>query len=300
MQNSILILGASGRFGRHAATAFTAAGWKVTEFDRKTGDLNAQAAGVDVILNGWNPIYTDWTREVPVLTARVIAAAKSSGATVILPGNVYVFGHDAPQNFNDTTPHLAQNPLGRIRVNMEVAYRQSGVRTIVLRAGDYLDTKASGNMFDAMLLRRVAKNIIDYPGPLNTPHAWAFLPDLARATVELAEKRDTLAPFEDISFPGYTLTGAELHVAISAELGRKLTLKQMSWLPIRLISPFWPMGRRLVEMSYLWAKPHHLDGAKFARLLPKFRSTSSRLAIAQAVSFHVDPDQPVMRANVPV
>ncbi|NOX40069.1 MAG: sugar nucleotide-binding protein [Alphaproteobacteria bacterium] len=300
MRKSILVLGGSGRFGRHTAEAFAAAGWQVTKYDRKTGDLNRQATDVDVILNGWNPIYTDWAREVPALTKRVIRAAKSSGATVILPGNVYVFGHDAPQNFNDTTSHMAQNQMGRIRIEMEAAYRKSGVRTIILRAGDFLDTTASGNSFDMVLLRRIAKGIVDYPGPLNTPHAWAFLPDLARACVQLAEMRHSLSSFEDISFPGYTLTGAELHAAISAALDQKLTLKQMSWLPIRLISPFWPLGRRLVEMSYLWAKPHHLDGAKFVRLLPEFRATSLNAAIAQAVSFHVNPDQPVMRADVAV
>ncbi len=300
MQKSVLILGASGRFGRHAAEAFATAGWQVTKFDRKTGDLNRQAAKVDVILNGWNPIYTDWARAVPALTKQVISAAKSSGATVILPGNIYVFGHDAPQNLNETTPHMAQNQMGRIRIEMEAAYRKSGVRTIILRAGDFLDTTASANSFDLVLLRRIAKGIVDYPGPLNTPHAWAFLPDLARACVQLAEMRASLSPFEDISFPGYTLTGAELHAAISAALDQKLILKRMNWLPIRLISPFWAMGRRLIEMSYLWAKPHHLDGAKFARLLPNFSATSLNAAIAQAVSFYVNPDQPVMRTDLSV
>ncbi len=81
---------------------------------------------------------------VPVLHAQVIAAARQSGATVIVPGNVYVFGADTPGPWGQTTPHGAQNPLGRIRIDMEAAYRGAGVRTIILRGGDFIDTEASG------------------------------------------------------------------------------------------------------------------------------------------------------------
>jgi nucleoside-diphosphate-sugar epimerase len=298
MSKTVLILGPTGRFGRNGAEAFAAAGWRLRKFNRKTDDLKQMATGVDVILNGWNPTYTEWAGQVPALTEQVIAAAKITDATVIIPGNVYVFGKNAPQNFSHTTPHAATNPLGRIRIEMEAAYRRAGVRTIILRAGDFLDTTDSGNWFDMIILKKLAKGVFTYPGTTDTPHAWAYLPDLLRAAVDLAEKRDTLDRFEDIPFPGYTLTGTELRAAVEAATGNDLKIKLMGWMPIRLISPFWKMGRHLVEMSYLWRKPHHLDGAKLKRLLPDFKPTPLPTAIATAVSFHVNPDQPVVGANV--
>ncbi len=96
MTGSVLVLGGSGRFGRHASEAFWNAGWRVTQYDRARGDLTAAARGNDVIVNGWNPPYDRWADTVPALTAQVIAAARTSGATVIVPGNVYVFGEEAP------------------------------------------------------------------------------------------------------------------------------------------------------------------------------------------------------------
>ena len=45
MPRSVLILGPTGRLGRNAAQAFAAAGWSVTPFDRKTGNLMAEARG---------------------------------------------------------------------------------------------------------------------------------------------------------------------------------------------------------------------------------------------------------------
>ena len=154
MTGEVLILGGTGRFGRHVADAFASAGWTVRHFDRKTDDLMTAAQGADVIVNGWNPLYPAWARGVPQLTRDVIAAAKAAKATVILPGNVYVFGSGSGPLLDETTPHKAANPLGRIRIEMEAAYRSSGVRTILLRAGDFIDTAASGNWLDSVILAK--------------------------------------------------------------------------------------------------------------------------------------------------
>ncbi len=185
MSGRVLILGASGRFGRNAAEAFWNHGWTVKIFDRERDDLNELAKDADVIVNAWNPPYPDWAAQVPRLTAQVIEAAKVNDATVIIPGNVYVYGHDNGVVWSNETPHLATNPLGRIRIEMEAAYRDAGVKTIILRAGDYIDSEASGNWFDKVITKKVQKGTFSAPGPMNVPHAWSWLPDVARAAVQL-------------------------------------------------------------------------------------------------------------------
>lgn len=298
MTQTVLILGASGRFGRNAATAFRQAGWTVVAFDRTRDDLQGAARRADVIVNAWNPPYPDWARQVPGLHAQVIEAAKAAGATVIVPGNVYVFGAETPAPWGPDTPHRATNPLGRIRIEMEAAYRASGVRTIILRAGDFLDTEASGNWFDQIMIKPLARGRFTYPGNPDIAHAWAFLPDLTRAAVALAERRKALPQFCDVTFPGYTATGRDIAQALTQVTGRQVTLKQMSWLPLHLARPFWPMAGCLLEMRYLWNTPHRLDGAVFDALLPEFRQTPLIQAVAQAIppglrKGDVHPDQPV-------
>ncbi len=294
MTGKVLILGASGRFGKHMAEAFWNAGWQVTAFDRKTNRLPDAAQGMDVIVNGWNPPYPDWAREVPGFTKQVIAAAKAADATVILPGNVYVFGPGSGPRLAGDTPHKATNPLGRIRVDLEAAYREAGVKTILLRAGDFLDTEASGNWFDLIIAKNAAKGVTVAPGDPDAPHAWAYLPDFARAAVALAERRNMLDTFEDIPFPGYTLSLRELASLIEISTGKLQRVKRLNWLPILVASPFWKMGRSLAEMRYLWSMPHHLDGTRFDALLPDFRETDPLTAIGQALA-HLDihPNQTV-------
>ena len=104
MTKTVLILGGSGKIGSRAAEAFWNAGWQVRQFNRATDDMTRSAMGADVIVNGLNPpAYHDWERTIPAITEPVIAAAKASGAAVILPGNLYNYG-DQPGILDENTP----------------------------------------------------------------------------------------------------------------------------------------------------------------------------------------------------
>ena len=291
MSGLVLILGANGRFGRHAVDAFWNAGWRVRQFDRSSDDLATAARGADVIVNGWNPPYQHWARDLPKLTQQVIDAAKISGATVIVPGNVYVYGTSAPGILSGGTPHSATNALGRLRIDMEAAYRASGIRVINLRAGDFIDTEPSGNWFDAVITKKAQSGVVTNPGDETSPHAWAYLHDLARAAVKLAEMRDALDPYQEVLFPGYTLTLSELADLVERATGTEQTLRDFSWFSIRLAVPFWPMARHLLEMRYLWSMPHRIDGTQFHQLLPGFRATDPLTAIASALNQDIDPNR---------
>ena len=293
MTGTVLILGATGRFGRNAAEAFERHGWDVSRFDRKTGDLMQAARGADVIVNGWNPPYDQWAKLVPDLTRQVINAAKSAGATVVLPGNVYVYGDPLPNVLGPDTPHRATNPLGRIRRDLEGAYRASGVQTIVMRAGDYIDTEASGNWFDKVMVKDFVKGRFVYPGRRDVTHAFAYLPDLAEATVRVVEGRAALSAFEDIAFPGYALTGQELGDALAALAPQPLKISSFNWLPVRAMSPVWKLGRHLVEMRYLWDQSHMMDNDRFNALVPGFEPTPMLTALGRAVEHQIHPKKAV-------
>jgi uncharacterized protein YbjT (DUF2867 family) len=290
MTETVLILGATGRFGRNAAEEFGSRGWTVRGFNRKTDDLMRAARGADVIVNAWNPPYPDWTAEVPGLHARAIAAAKASGATVIVPGNVYVFGKDTPPPWGAHSAHDADNRLGRVRIAMERAYAQSGVPTILLRAGDFIDTRASGNWFDKVMTKKLGKGVLTYPGRPDIDHAWAFLPDVVRAAADLAERRADLPGFVDIPFPGYTLSGQQMAAALERAIGAPVRVEPMAWWPLALAGPVWPLARCLREMRYLWDTPHRLDGAGMDRWLPGFRPTPLDAALRLAVGV-TSPDR---------
>lgn len=279
-----LVLGASGRFGRNMAIALRARGWAVRNFRRGEDRLEDATRGVALIVNAWNPPYPRWASEVPQLHADVRRIARATGATVLIPGNVYGFGQQPQMPWREGTSQLATGSLGRIRLEMERAYERDGVRTIILRAGDFIDTEMSDNWLDRVILSKLAKGRVIWPGDPDVPHAWAYLPDMARAAVVLVENSANLDTFSTVHFPGYTLSGREIGELAGAALGTSLELRRMAWWPLQIARPVWPMARYLLQMRYLWSLPHALASDRFDNLLPGFQSTPPEAAIAAAVA----------------
>ena len=119
MANTILVLGATGGIGGEVARAFLKRGWQVKALTRRPDqaasarpDLNGvewvegdamnaasvicHAAGAQIIFHGAHPAnYANWEEWGIPMLENSVAAAKESGARLILPGNIYNFGPDA-------------------------------------------------------------------------------------------------------------------------------------------------------------------------------------------------------------
>lgn len=282
---SCLILGSTGRFGRSCKEAFEAAGWDVHCFDRATQSLDVQARNKDVIVKGWHAPYHHWDRDVLRFTKEVCEVAQRYGSTVIVPGNVYNYGVSEQAEWGVDTPWVAKSKLGQIRIEMERMYQSAGIKTIVVRSGDYNDTRASGTWLDLVIAKPVVKGYISYPAKGTVKHAWAFLPDVGRLSVELAEKREQLDPFTEVLFPGFNLTGNELAEVISSALGRPIEFRKMSWMPFYVSAPFWPLGRYILSMRYLWDHPHALSSASLEQHFPNFKGTSATDVFKQVLPY---------------
>lgn len=291
MPSTVLILGSSGKIGQNAARAFTNAGWNVRNYDRKSNDMTAAARGVDLIVNGLNPPnYHNWAKTIPEITRQVIAAAKASGATVIIPGNVYNFG-DTPGVWSETTPQRPNTVKGRVRVDMEKAYRASGVQTIVLRAGNFIDPDRDDDMMDMLYFRAIKRGKLTAAGRPDALQAMCYLPDWAEAAVQLAEKRAELASFEDIPFPGHSFSVLELQDALQDHLGRSIKITGFPWRMFTMLAPFWELAREMNEMRYLWNTSHQLSGENFNRLLPEFVPTDMRRVMLASLPNDIQPNK---------
>jgi nucleoside-diphosphate-sugar epimerase len=314
---TVVVLGAAGRVGDAAARAFVAAGWRVKgvarnakaaqlapgveavradAFDRAS--LIAACQGADVILNALNPQYTEWAEKVMPMAENVIAAAQAVGATHMLPGNVYNFGYAIAVGTREDAPEIASTEKAEIRIAMEALFRERaqthGVQTIVLRAGDFYGGTRPESWLDLIILSKLRKNIFMWGGPADIAHAFAYLPDLGKAFVALAEKRSELGVFERFHFSGHTMTGLQMKAAAEAASGRQLTLKSMPWTLLRAAGLFSPMMREIVKMSYLWRTPHSLDGGKLERAVGKLPATAPADAIRQAIAdLALDDDMPI-------
>lgn len=293
MTKTALILGGSGKIGTHAAHALEKAGWTIRHFNRKTDDMTQAAMGCDLIVNGLNPPnYHNWAEIIPAITKQVIAAAKASGASVILPGNVYHFG-DKGGEWSETTLANPVSRKGKIRLEMEQAYRDSGVQVINLRAGNLIDPDHNEDVFSVLILSAIKKGKIISPGAPDALQAYAHMPDWARAMQMLADKRDVLGQYEDIPFPGHSFTINQMKTELERELNRPLKISRFPWWIMRLAAPFWELARELIDMRYLWNTPHSLSATRFDALLPDFEPTPLNEVLRAALPADINPNQPM-------
>ena len=248
--------------------------------------LTAAGRGAGVIIHALNPDYTRWASRLPALTATVIALARATGATLMLPGNVYNFGRCLPPVLTEATPFVADHPKAAQRIALEAALAQAAaaqkVRSIVIRAGDFLGD--AGTWLDLAMAKDLARGRFTQMGPPDRAHAWAWLPDLARVFVAVAERRAGLAPFCVLHYAGLTLTGAELQAGFAAALGRPLQARRFPWWLLGLAAPVVPMFRALREMRHLWQRPHRLDDARLRALLGVLPATSLPAVLGQCLA----------------
>ena len=182
------------------------------------------------------------------------------------------------------------------RLNMDARWiTEAGTPLRFMVEGDFYGS-GEGSWLDLIIAKDLAKGRLVYPGPLNLPHAWAYLPDLARAFVAAAGRSpgQEAPAFQVLHFAGHTLTGAQfldlleaaaadIGAAPAAALNRGWKRAGMPWPAIRLLGIFVPTLKAVAEMSYLWRIPHALDSTRLVACTGPIPDTPPRQALAQAL-----------------
>lgn len=300
---SVLVLGAKGNLGRAAVLAFAAAGWRVIAVARSamdfpvmenlehllcdaldTSKLIAAVGQVDVVVHALNPDYARWDTLLAPSTAAAIRIAQGTGGLLMVPGNVYNFGSELPPLLSEETAFAAHTGKGLLRIQMErsiAAASVQGLRSVVIRAGDFLGGKQS--WLDLAITKSLHKNVVTRMGPEDLPHAWAYLPDLAEVFVRVAERRNSLSGYQVFHYPGLSASAKEMHQALESITGRKLRIKALPWWLFKLIALVSPLLRSVVQMRYLWQRPHQLVSTRLENFIGPLPATSLQQALAASI-----------------
>jgi nucleoside-diphosphate-sugar epimerase len=289
-----LVLGATGGVGGETAAALLRHGWNVKALARdpakaaakdaahiewvqgdalERNSVIAAAQRAALIVHAVNPAgYRNWGGLVLPMIDNSIAAARASGARILLPGTVYNYGPDAYPILREDSPQHPATRKGAIRVALErrLAEARESVRTIVLRAGDFFGPRPGNNWFSQALVKPGQPvRSITYPGMRGVGHAWAYLPDVAETFALLAGREGSLDAFATYHFEGHwDPDGTAMITAIAQAVGRSgVKVKELPWGLFRFIAPFNETVRELLEMKPLWRQPVRLDNRKLLALL---------------------------------
>jgi nucleoside-diphosphate-sugar epimerase len=302
---TVLVLGASGGIGGEIASALARHGWKIraltrngrpsnstTSWEWVRGDsldqasIVAAAQGVNAIAHAVNPPgYRNWATLVLPMIESTIAAARVSGARILLPGTIYNYGPDAFPLLREDSPQSALTRKGKIRIALEAkleAAARDGIRSLIVRLGDFFGPHVGNNWFSQGMVKpgRPVTSITN-PGSKGVGHSWAYLPDAGEVFAQLMDREEDLAPFERFHFRGHwDADGTEMIAAIRRAAGNdSIPVSSLPWWIFRLTSPFHETMRELYATRPLWRIPIQLDNTKLMRFLGREAHTPLQMAV---------------------
>ena len=292
---SALVLGATGGIGGEVARQLAARGWKVRALHRdpvaltirddrfewikgdamNRQDVIAAADGAQLIVHAVNPPgYRNWAELVLPMIDNTIAAARACGARIVLPGTVYNYG---PNAFPVLRESSSQEPLthkGAIRVELErrlQAASSDGIRSLVVRAGDFFGPGSSGNSWFSAGIVKPGKPVraMFYPGKTGIGHQWAYVPDVAQTMGRLVEQEHQLPVFATFHMQGHwDADGTRMVGAIKRSVDQpSVKVRAFPWWVLPLMSTFSETFREMREMRYLWKESIRMENASLRATL---------------------------------
>ena len=284
-----LVMGITGGFGSHVADALIKDGWRVRALMRDPAklpasyatveavagnaasieDVRAAAKGVELIVYGVNAPYPKWEGTVVPMLDVTATVAEENKQIILFPGNVYFLNPKDGSEFDESASINPPTRKGELRAEMEARLKTAagrGAKVIILRCGDFIGTRAQ-SWLQHLVKPSGNGYVLQAASDPALVHTYAYLPDVARVAVKLVANVNEYANFNVFHFKGYRANFNDIASAIEAATGRPVKIGHFPWRLLRLIAPFMPMMRSLIEMRYLWQSEVNLSDKKLESYL---------------------------------
>jgi nucleoside-diphosphate-sugar epimerase len=230
--------------------------------------LTEIAKGADALYNCMNPPYHRWTRDWPPVAASLLATAEATGAVLVTTGNLYGYG-PVEGSMTEDLPLAATGTKGRVRARMWTdalaAHRAGRVRVTEVRGSDYFGPGALDQSFlgDRLVPPLLAGKRLPFLSDPDIPHAWTYLPDVARAlAVAAVDERAWGRAWHVPTGPALParVVAERLAALADAPAPRFQRIPRWAFYALGTVSP---MMRELRETRYQFDRPYVLDSSAF-------------------------------------
>ncbi|GIJ08884.1 NAD-dependent epimerase/dehydratase family protein [Micromonospora andamanensis] len=223
--------------------------------------LSRLADGVTAIYNCLNPAYHRWLTDWPPMAAALLTAAERSGAPLVIAGCLYGYG-EITGPMTEENPLAATHPKLKMRADIWraalAAQRAGRIRAVTeVRGSDYLQAQSIFSFFIGKPLLAGRRTFV--PAPLDVPHTWTSVNDMAAMLVTAAtDERAWNRPWHVPS--ASPLTVRELATRFTEVAGAPAP--KLTTIPRALFRAggvFSPMLREFQTTAYQFARPFVMD-----------------------------------------
>ncbi|MFD7711342.1 NAD-dependent epimerase/dehydratase family protein [Streptomyces sp. NPDC059785] len=233
-----------------------------------TGRLTEAAEGAAAIYSCAAPPYHRWTSVLEPLAASACAAAEATGAVLVVLGNLYGYGPvDGP--LTEELPLAATGPKGRVRAavweRVREAHEQGRIKAVEVRASDFFGPGVTdgGHLAARAVPPLLRGKPVSVLGDPDAPHSWSYVPDVARALVEVTHEERAWGRAWHI--PGEPPQSArEMTGRMAAQAGREpVAVRGLPPAVLAVGSLFSPLLRELKEVRYQFDRPFVVDASAY-------------------------------------
>ena len=307
---SFALFGASGQTGRPIAQALRSAGLPYRVVARNRTALEAEfgsdplaeittwnpddaqsvrsaASGIDTIFYLVGVPYDQFAKH-PVLMRRTLEGAITAGAArIVLIATVYPYG--LPQSVpvredHPREPHTFKGKMRKAQEDILLAAHAAGdIAVTILRLPDFYGPHVERSLVYDPFCAAVHGRRANLIGPIDTPHQFAFVPDLGPIALALAQAPRAYGKSWHFAGSG-VITQRDFVRRIFAKAGAQPKFMVANKTLLRMLGFFNPVMRELVEMHYLQTNPVILDDSALHDLLPGTRATGYDDGIEQTLA----------------
>ena len=234
-------------------------------------DVKRALAGAEqaVVTIGFEYSGKVWKVVWPKAMRNLLVAAETANVRVVHIDNMYQYG---PQDeaLHEDMPLTSHGVKPAVRSEItrmwKKAAREGRVRWASLCAPDFYGAGVRRSHIGDTGLAAIAKgkSAMMLMNP-DQPHAFAYVPDIARATLSLLDASDDA--FNQVwHVPcAPTRTARELMQIGADAVGQKLKVVTIPGPFLSVLGVVVPFMREYAEMSFTWNRPYHVDATKFSR-----------------------------------
>lgn len=224
--------------------------------------------GATTIYSCAAPPYHRWVSDWPPLATSLCETAEATGAVLVMLGNLYGYGPvDGPMT--EELPLAPTGPKGRVRAAVweqaRKLHEQGRIKAVEVRASDFFGPGVTdgGHLAARVMPRLLRGKAVSTLGDPDTPHSWTYLPDVARALVEIAgEERAWGRAWHVPTEPA--LSTREMVDRLAGQAGTgPVTVRRLPPALLGVLSYVSPLIRELREVRYQFDRPFVVDAGAY-------------------------------------
>lgn len=230
-------------------------------------DATKACEGASVVYSCVGLGYGGWPTRWPPMMAGMLSGAEAAGARFVFMDNCYMYGPvDQPMREDMPLTDYGNKPATRSRLTRmwQAAHDEGRVEAASVRASDFYGPGVrQAALGDSSFGRITAGKSAQVFGHPDLPHSFAYVPDVARALMSVADADDAMGQAWNVpNAPDRTVR--EVLSLFAENADRPLKVQAMPKWMFPLVGLINSDVRELKEMLYQWERPFRVDATKFS------------------------------------